>query len=383
MKHVIAEAFFFSTIFLLAGCGAFSAASGEKGRTKEPVIFTAAVWNVQSLFDGQETGREYSEYLESAGWTAEKYAARITAISQAVLHMPELAAASQPVQTDSASRVSVPDLIGLVELENAGVLNDIAHGSLSKYGFFWTAFANLPGSPLGVGFLSRVPLKEARAHSITIGKDTAPRPVLEVRIEERGKPLVFLLCHWKSKLGGDIATETQRRASARVVQRRIQELKETEAGTPVIVMGDLNENNDEFFRHSGKLLCALLPDDPGAAALVERSTGALKECLVLSGDKPPRTSSFPEEACVLYSPWRDEMDGGSYYYKGEWETIDHFLLSDGLFNGSGWNFASCRVLNHDPFTGSDGAPNPYVPRNGRGLSDHLPLLLCLRDSDGE
>ena len=73
------------------------------------------------------------------------------------------------------------------------------------------------------------------------------------------------------------------------------------------------------------------------------------------------------------------MGGGSYYYKGEWETIDHFLLSDGLFDGMGWDFASSQVANHAPFIKSDGSPNTYVPRTGRGLSDHLPLLLLLAD----
>jgi hypothetical protein len=73
-----------------------------------------------------------------------------------------------------------------------------------------------------------------------------------------------------------------------------------------------------------------------------------------------------------------ELNDGSYYYRDKWETIDHFLLSEDLFSGTGWNFSDCRVLNHAPFTASSGAPNRYIPRNGNGLSDHLPLLLYLR-----
>jgi endonuclease/exonuclease/phosphatase family metal-dependent hydrolase len=267
-----------------------------------------------------------------------------------------------------------PALIGLVELENAGVLNDLAGGTLSKYGYNWTVFSNLPGSPLGIGVLSRFPIKDTRAHSITTGKETAPRPVLEVKVEPNEKPLIFLLCHWKSKLGND--TEALRRASARVVQRRLRELKETEAETPVIVMGDLNENHDEFFRNSGSVssLYALLPDDPDTAKLAALAS---KDFLVLSAEKPPR-SLYMEETPALYSPWGEEMLGGSYYYKGEWETIDHFLLSEGLWSGIGWSFAGCSVLNHEPFTTSSGIPNVYVPKSGRGLSDHLPLLLYLR-----
>lgn len=369
---------FLPAILVFAGCGMFSADAGQKGAGGEADTFIAAEWNVQALFDGQETGNEYREFLEAAGWTAEKYAARITAISQAVPRMVQ-PAANAPVSKTAVSRTTVPDLIGFVEVENAGVLEDLSRGALSQFGYRWNVFTALPGSSLGIGVLSRFPITEARTHSITVGKETAPRPVLEVRVEPRGKPLVFLLCHWKSKLGNDSATEALRRSSARVIQRRLRELRETEAETPVVVMGDLNENHDEFNRNSGTVFCALLPDTPGAAALAKRNAGSSQEFLVLDSEKPPRAMSFSEDVSALYSPWGKEMTGGSYYYRDDWETIDHFLLSAKLFDGSGWNFDSCQVLNHEPFTGSNGAPDSYVPRTGRGLSDHLPLLLYLRD----
>jgi len=178
----------------LAGCGS--------SKQEEKDIFIAVEWNLQALFDGDENGSEYNDYRESSHWNREKYLARITAISQAILKM----SAGNDYQAE------MPGLIGFLEVENAGVLKDLASGELSKHGYFWTAFASLPGSPLGLGFVSSFPILEARSHSITIGKNTAPRPVLEVRLEPGGKPLVFLLCHWKSKLGGDRATEALRRA---------------------------------------------------------------------------------------------------------------------------------------------------------------------------
>ena len=357
-------------IVVLALCGIISACSKVESETG---LFTAAVWNVQNLFDGQETGKEYAEFREAAGWTPEKYMARITAVSQAILKM----------DSDGKAEGPTPDIIGFVEVENSQVLEDLASGALSKHGYYWTAFSGLPGSALGIGVISRFPIMEARAHSITVGKETAPRPVLELRLLPRGKPLVFLLCHWKSKLGND--TEALRQASARVVQRRLRELKESEEKTPVIVMGDLNENHDEFFRQTGRArdLTALLPDDPDAAQVAARlaeqpaSWYTAGDFLVLSAEKPPR-SRFIENMDALYSPWGKELEGGSYYYRGEWETIDHFLLSDGFWSGTGWSYAGCRVLDDEPFTTSSGVPNSYAPRSGRGLSDHLPLLLYLK-----
>jgi endonuclease/exonuclease/phosphatase family metal-dependent hydrolase len=351
-------------IFFVGLC--FSACSTA---TQEPDTFTAALWNVQTLFDGHETGNEFRDFREAAGWTAEKYAARITAISQAITQM--IPAGSHP-----------PALIGFNEIENLAVLADLAGGSLARYGYKWAAFSALPGAPFGIGFISRYPITDVRAHSITVERGTAPRPLLEVRVEPRGSPegeaLVFLLSHWKSKLGNE--TEVLRRASARVVQRRLRELRESEPETPVIVMGDLNENHDEFFRQSGKGLkfFSLLPDDPAVAELALQLPAGERDFLILSAEKPPR--SLLDCIPALYTPWGNEKHGGSYFFRGGWETIDHFLLSDALFKGAGWNFADSLVLNHEPFITSVGAPNSYIPRSGRGLSDHLPLLLFLEYS---
>jgi hypothetical protein len=141
-------------------------------------------------------------------------------------------------------------------------------------------------------------------------------------------------------------------------------------------MGDLNENHDEFYRQKGTILSALLPDDPAAAEL----RGAGDNCLVLSGEKPPKARYLDSPA--LYSPWDRELEGGSFYYKSNWETIDHFLLTGALFDGTGWDFETCRVINQPPFVNSAGHPDVYTPRTGRGLSDHLPLVLFLRDAEG-
>ena len=355
-------------MLLLAGCGAFSSAAPAEEH------FTVAQWNVHNLFDGVEDGTEYRQFREAAGWTAEKYQARLTSLSLAIEQMmPQ----------------GMPDLIGFTEVENANVLNDLAGGRLSRHGYYWTAFTKLPGSAIGLGFISRYPMTDVRAHSITVKGETAPRPILEVRLEPGGKPLIFLLGHWKSKLGGADATEHLRRYSARVVQRRLNEIKKSEPQTPVIVMGDLNLNHDDFYRRrmneGGALIrYALMPDSPDAAALashtIDRQDGPLtvQDFLVITSARPPVSRYFPAETHVLYSPWIEDKDGGSYFFRGGWETIDHFLLSAALFSELSWNYAGAAVLNREPFITKDGIPNAYIPRLGRGLSDHLPLLLFLK-----
>ncbi|GHU66203.1 endonuclease [Spirochaetia bacterium] len=351
-------AYLIGIILTALSLGACSAVPGSEK------TFMAVSWNVEALFDGKDDGFEYDEYKASAGWNKEKYEARILSISKALGGLAES---------------TTPDLIGLVEVENVEVLGDLAKGELSKYGYNYTFFGTAPGSALGVGALSRFPFTEAKVHSITANGATTPRPVLELRVGKQGKALVFFICHWKSKLGGEELTEGLRRSSARVLRRRLEELHLNEPGLPVVIMGDLNENHDEFYRQANASLSALLPDDPRAAELA----GQGRDFLVVSGEKPPRTRHFNPPILCLYTPWGRELEDGSYYYKSNWETIDHFLLTPELFDNKGWDFETAKVINQAPFVYASGIPASYNPKNGLGMSDHLPLALFLRKADDD
>ncbi|MDR1302242.1 MAG: endonuclease/exonuclease/phosphatase family protein [Treponema sp.] len=347
----------------LGGCTVTSSRSSDKDNPKTVTIVT---WNVQALFDGDETGMEYDTYLQAAGWTNEKYRARLNTLAQGM------------------SRIAgnTPDILGMEEIENSRVLEDLVEGPLKDCGYQYFCFANNPGASLGIGLLSRFPLAETRVHSITDQGQTAPRPILEARLLVQNQPLVLLVCHWKAKQADQetAVTEFLRRAAARIVVRRLQELQEEDPAIPVIIMGDLNENHDEWYRETGTTITALLPDDPEAAALIGSRGDAESsgDFLILSRNKPPIPVYFPDPAPALYSPWGNELQEGSYYFKDNWETIDHFLLTAPLFDRIGWDFASCMVINQEPFINAQGRPATYNPRTGNGLSDHLPLLLILQ-----
>jgi endonuclease/exonuclease/phosphatase family metal-dependent hydrolase len=352
------QAFLVVAVLALFGC----TGKGEKYVEIQPI--TLMTWNVHNLFDGKDDGYEYPEFLLSAGWSQEKYMGRINTISAAISTIERL-----------------PDIIILQEIESLQILEDLAL-ALPR-GYLYSYFANNPGG-IGLGFLSRFPLLDAKAHSITVGGITAPRPVLEVRVQTGQGEFIVMACHWKSKLGGVEITEHNRRASARVILRRIREIWENEPEMGIIVAGDLNVNYDEFYRRGSDVICSLLPDDPSC---VELAGADQKDFIVITGTQPPLPVYFPdtindEEVIVLYSPWMgEELQNGSYLFRGSWETIDHFLVSGQFFYNSGWEYAGSSIMNFEPFTNSDGVPVPYNPRTGFGLSDHLPLLLFLRYSN--
>jgi len=367
-----------------AGCGIPGTDTRGLAGDNSIAIMT---WNVQLLFDGVEEGTEFREFREAAGWTWEKYMGRLNVIARAIGEMER-----------------VPDIIALQEVESALVIEDLAR-ALSAHRFNWTHFARIPGMSLGVGLLSRYPLEDARAHSVDLDGDVAPRPMLEARVNMPGESmgafvegadgdgfsLLLFVCHWKSKRGGADETESTRRASARIILRRMRELAETNPNLPVIVLGDLNVTHDEFARGGGATMRSLMPDDPWAAEFSLRyvfgegdpetdvSVGELQQdFIVISHSKPPEARYFPDGVLALYSPWTVEKERGSFFFRNAWETIDHFLLSAQLFDGIGWEFYDSRVLNVPPFVTAEGLPNAYNPRTGRGISDHLPLMLFLK-----
>jgi endonuclease/exonuclease/phosphatase family metal-dependent hydrolase len=353
---------------LLAGACSSPAGVWTANGSSPQGSLRVVTWNVQALFDGDQVGNEYSEYLNDAGWTGEKFSARVSALSRAINRIAD-------------GSTGMPDLVALEEIENLQCLEALAQGELAKYGYNWTYFAKNKGMSLGIGVISRIPFTEARVHGMVWDQDAAPRPVLELWLRPEDTPLVLFICHWKSKLGGEDHTETLRRASAKIILRRIREIRAAYPDIPAVIMGDLNENYDEFYRRCGNILSALLPDDPDAAVFAGAGNG--DDFLVLSGEKPPRAVNFDPSMPAFYSPWGQELQNertgssGSYYYKSDWETIDHFLLTEQFFDKAGWDFNGCRVLDQDPFTGAKGTPRTYNPRTGYGLSDHLPLMLEL------
>jgi endonuclease/exonuclease/phosphatase family metal-dependent hydrolase len=364
-KLCFCRAILFAAVFpALAGC-AISGSKTEDASADNGVI-TLMTWNVNNLFDGDDNGFEYDEYSQSSGWSSEKYLGRVNAISAAVSKIEPL-----------------PDVIALQEVESLKILEDLASSISDDYTH--SHFANNPGAALGLGIISRFPLSQIRVHSVTVGDSTTPRPVLEARVQAQEAEFVVFVCHWKSKLGGDDVTENVRRASARVIVRRARELWESEPGLGVIAAGDLNENHDEFFRQSASMICALLPDDPYCARLTgcidddgEEDPVRQRDFIVISKNRPPEPVHFPQGTVVLFSPWVNGLENGSYYYRNNWETIDHFLISGQFFDNAGWDYEKTATADFSPFVNSNGYPVAYNVRTGSGLSDHLPLLLTLK-----
>jgi endonuclease/exonuclease/phosphatase family metal-dependent hydrolase len=337
---------------------------------------TVLSYNLQNLFDGIDDGTEYTDFDPSRGaWTAEAADAKASRVARVIRRAVR----------------GGPDVLCLQEVEHGRVVADLARDHLRRRGYRYAAVSETPGSAVEVALLSRVPIADARVHTPVRGwprrlpdggeAGAILRPVLEVRLETAGVPLHLFVNHWKSKSGGPRETEPARRAAARVVARRIRAITADAPGAGIIVCGDLNESPHAFDDAGGAYPTALMPLGAGEPS-------SASHALRVSGDPAAVRRASP--AAVLYSPWADAEAPGSYYFRGSWRRLDHTLVSAGLLDEEGWEFAAFEVVAPPFATTADGRPiaSRRPGRDGRadgggragggGFSDHLPVLLSLR-----
>lgn len=348
----------FLAICLLAlGLFVSCAALGPSGNRQSILVMS---YNVLSLFDAIDDGNEYTDFSIAKGaWDEARYRTRLGRLAELILSLREGAGAS----------ASGPDISCLVEIEKESILADLVQGPLAKADFRYRAFAKAPGSPIGVGLLSRFPIVESKAWGLSFG-ERSERPILEARIATPGQELIVFVCHWKSKLEGAELTEASRRESAALLSS-LAAVREAEyPAAAILACGDFNENPDEFVRVGRRYPTAFMPLASAEAAAAKAPAKAV--FLRESG------SDLRKEAgrASLWSPWSGP-DSYSYVHRGVKERIDGFLLGSGFFDAKGLEFGSFYPFANEKIVDAAGIPISWSNSTGKGWSDHLPILLWL------
>lgn len=321
---------------------------------KNRIVFMS--YNTQNIFDDTDNGTEYPEFDPSNnGWGISQYNTRLFNLSETIRR----------------SVSGGPDLIALQEIENERVALDLVEGYLQGLGYDYIAVTETDGSAIQLGFISRFELKNIKVHQILRNGKLAGRPILEASLVLGTDIIHVFNNHWKSKLGGAEETEPSRIASAALLSRRIDGLQTTDPLVEIVVLGDLNENWDEYHRNNRSYPTALIPYEVNPSPSI---TGSI---LVLE-DKNSFSNLQDSGLILLFSPWCTYTERyGSYVYNDSWETIDHILLNSSMFNDKGFEYKSFSVIDDDYLLNTWGTPLSWKTQIGYGYSDHLPILLIL------
>ena len=307
---------------------------------------TVMFCNAENLFDPQDDPLKDDDAYTPDGdyhWTSSRYWDKLDAISKVIV---------------AADEDQAPALVGLSEVENQTVLNDLTSRSALKnagYRFVMTDSPDRRG--IDVALLYR------KSYFRLIGQESirvdlkpygggATRDILHVTgLLENLDTLDVYVCHWPSRYGGVNESEKLRICAARTVRESVDSIFNVRRKPYVIIMGDLNDG----------------PDAPALRV-------GLKAYPYSSGaDKGDR-----ELVTVM-----DAVEQGSYKYQGDWDTYDQFVVSASLLNGLGCvELIDADVLTA-PFLLMDddnyGGVKPFRTYNGRryqgGYSDHLPVKM--------
>ena len=348
MSRKAAPVFLLISILSLLSCG---------GR------IVVASYNVENLFDDRHEGREYPEY-GGEQWSRELYYRKLSAIARAV----------------KATSVRGPDIICFQEIESELALRDLRDRHLKGFGYRYLVFVPQEQVATTVACLSRIPIVRTRVHAVGSFAGVPLRNILEMQVEYEGSILYLFNNHWKSKTGGGEGTAAARRQAAEVLTERLRGILRCAPEADLLVLGDVNENLDEYDQAEGRYPTAIVPD-----RLPEKRISAAETNALFITPNPER-AGFRGNGVVLYEPWYElpPEQRGSSVYQGRWQTPDRILLSAGLFDEDGFVYSpgSFEVVRAgfliDP---QSGFPRRWRHGGGgsdHGTSDHLPVRLTIR-----
>jgi len=255
-----------------------------------------------------------------------------------------------------------PALLGVAEIENDTVLNDLIHHPLLKergYHFIHYDSKDLRGVDVALLYNPKyfVPVKSKKLFvQLPAGAKEAlyTRDVLYVDGMLDGEEIHVLVNHWPSRRGGEERSEPGRIAAASVNRQILDSLLLTDSLAKVIVMGDLN-------------------DDPLNKSITE----------VLKAKEHISETGVHD----LYNPWTSlyRKGIGTLAYNDAWGLFDQVILSHAWLDKSQHRFFYFRqqVFNKTFMKENSGRYKGYPMRTWDGnlyrggYSDHFPTYVIM------
>ena len=300
----------------------------------QPDSLLVMFWNVENFFDyiDEGTGESDKEFSSSGSrrWTKRKFQKKCDDIAKSVLWIGERYG-------------RIPDIIGLAEVEDKGVLWKLLKNTLlRKCGYRIVHHDSSDRRGIDVALLYRESVFTFLSSSLKVpqidGEKLTTRDMLQVLLEDdMGRKYNLIVNHHPSKYGGSQASEGRRNAAMMALKDMCDSLSAVDSGVPVIAMGDFNDTPDG------------------------------KQFEILNG------------VLVNMSDSLFQAGRGTIRYQGRWDLIDMFLVSSWMADNSRMNIVEIPFLMtyEKKYPGLKPLRTYSGPRYVGGVSDHCPIVLCL------
>jgi len=316
-------------------------------------IRSIAFYNVENLFDTQNDSLIFDDERTPKGayhWTKERYQKKIAAISKVLTEI------NQKVLHTS------PDIIGLCEVENKTVLEDLVKHPLLKnkgYGILHLDSPDERGIDVALLYKkSSFILSSFKKHRLLLFNEEGFRDYTRDQLVVNGlldnEEFYFIINHWPSRSGGETRSKPYRRKAAELNKRIIDSIKKLTIDPKIISMGDFNDDpNDASFKK------------------VLKTKGDLKQL----------------DSVSLFNPMEKlyKKGVGSLAYRDKWNLFDQFFFTANLITEEkeSYSFWKAGVYNPSYLKTQSGKYKGYPFRTyvgttyQGGYADHFPVYLYL------
>ena len=195
----------------------------------EPPEFSLMTWNVENLFDIQ-----YPHPSSPPRPRKAEYEVDLTKVANTLL------------------AAGAPTIVGLQEVENIGVMEDLAtHELLSPFDYIPVLLDGTDSRGIDVAYLvrgDRAQILEVQQFIAPEGLTSRPPLVIKVQLDlgDENRVLYVLNNHFTSMSGGEAATEPRRAAQSAWNVEIIDRLRAADPDAHIVVMGDLNSFYDSL-----------------------------------------------------------------------------------------------------------------------------------------
>ena len=314
--------------------------------------FKVMFYNVENLFDiidNPETiDEEFTPGSEKA-WNTEKYEKKLADIASVIL---------------AVDSKDLPEIIGLCEVENRKVLEDLVDvRSLRKGGYGIVHYESPDVRGIDCALLYREEkFKVLSSKPIPVifpfDSSETTRDILYVEgTTSDGEKLHFFVNHWSSRTDGERETQPKRLFCAVNLRKEVDAIMNREPGARIIIMGDFN-------------------DEPTNRSVFE---------LLLANNK--RKNAGTRELYNMMYDMHNAGDEGTYNYQGNWNMLDQIIVSRSVLRkDEGWHtdFEGAVILKEEFMLYHNTERNQFVPNRTYGgpnyyggISDHFPVYISL------
>ncbi|HEX7847036.1 MAG TPA: endonuclease/exonuclease/phosphatase [Chitinophagaceae bacterium] len=338
---------FFTTALLIS---LFVAATAQKKEYKSAII---AFYNLENLYDTVDNTLTNDEEFLPKGIRNYSSTIYFNKLNKLATVISEIGVDVNP---------DGPALLGVAEVENDTVLNDLVKQKLiEKRGYKIVHYDSKDIRGVDVGLLYnpkyfKVEASDKLFVQLPGGSKDAyfTRDILWVKGKLDGETIHVYVNHWPSRSGGEQRSAPARNAAAQVCRNHIDSIAKIEPNAKIIVMGDLNDD----------------PTNESVAVIINAKG---KEKDVKKGG--------------MFNPWTElyKKGIGTLAYQDAWGLFDQIIISQPFLDKeqNGFFFYQQHIFHKEYLVENNGRYKGYPMRTWDGnsyrggYSDHFPTYLVM------